>query len=127
MDFKIKQTYYKEAICWPIDFNEQTSNNIRCLKYTLSLFGKTSKRIGYISFTIIPCKIAKIGNEIVSEQYHGFGLGKKLYLEAEKIIQSHCIPKIIADSFDEAVGFWEKMGFFISDFESNLIPIEKRL
>ena len=59
---------------------------------------------------------AKIERVVTIKKYRETGIGRAVVTEAEKWIRERGVKKIIITSRDEAVGFYEKLGYR-ADFE----------
>lgn len=59
---------------------------------------------------------ATIGRVVVLPEYRNKGLGSRVVKEAEKWIQELGYRKIVLESRDVAVGFYEKLGY-VADFD----------
>lgn len=57
--------------------------------------------------------IAQLRGMAVDEKHQGKGIGKKLVLEAEKILLKNNISKIWMNAREKAVPFYEKLGYKI--------------
>ncbi len=59
---------------------------------------------------------AKIERVVTLKKYRGTGVGRAIITEAENWIKEKGIHKIVITSRDEAVGFYEKLGY-TADFD----------
>ena len=59
---------------------------------------------------------AKIERVVTLKKYRGTGVGRAVITEAENWLRERCVKKIIITSRDEAVGFYEKLGY-TADYE----------
>ena len=60
-------------------------------------------------------KRAMIGRVVVLPEYRGKGLGQRVILEAEKWLSELGFARAAVESRDIAVGFYEKLGYEITD------------
>ena len=58
---------------------------------------------------------AMIGRVVVLPEYRGKGLGTKALTEAENWLRELGIEKAVVESRDVAVGFYEKLGYTVTD------------
>ena len=58
---------------------------------------------------------AMIGRVVVLPEYRGRGLGEKTVMEAEAWLRETGCRKAVVESRDVAVGFYEKLGYAITD------------
>lgn len=58
---------------------------------------------------------AMIGRVVVLPEYRGKGLGTRVIEEAEKWLQELGFAKAVVESRDAAVGFYEKLGYAVTD------------
>ncbi len=58
---------------------------------------------------------AMIGRVVVLPEYRGKGLGTKAVTEAENWLRELGIEKAVVESRDVAVGFYEKLGYTVTD------------
>ena len=56
-----------------------------------------------------------IGRVVVLEEYRGRGLGRRVMNEAEKWLYELGFGKAVIESRDVAVGFYEKLGYTVTD------------
>lgn len=85
------------------DFDENT--------FHLGYFEK-NELIGIVTL-IKNGNIAQLRGMAIADHYQGKGIGKKLVLEAEKILQNQQISKIWMNARELAVPFYEKLGYKI--------------
>lgn len=85
------------------DFDENT--------FHLGYFEK-NELIGIVTL-IKNGNIAQLRGMAIADHYQGKGIGKKLVLEAEKILQNKQISKIWMNARELAVPFYEKLGYKI--------------
>jgi GNAT superfamily N-acetyltransferase len=62
---------------------------------------------------IVDEKTAKIERVAVIADYRKQGVGREVILEAEKWLTDMGIEKVIITSREEAVGFYEKLGYTV--------------
>ncbi|MBR1724574.1 MAG: GNAT family N-acetyltransferase [Ruminococcus sp.] len=58
---------------------------------------------------------AMIGRVVVLPEYRGKGLGKRVIEEAEAWLRELGITRAVVESRDVAVGFYEKLGYAVTD------------
>ncbi len=58
---------------------------------------------------------AMIGRVVVLPEYRGRGLGEKTVMEAEAWLRETGCRKAVVESRDVAVGFYEKLGYAVTD------------
>ena len=58
---------------------------------------------------------AMIGRVVVLPEYRGKGLGRKVMTEAEEWLCDLGFKKAVIESRNEAVGFYEKLGYAVTD------------
>ena len=73
-------------------------------------------------FPIATCRLyplgessAMIGRVVVLPEYRGKGLGTRVIEEAEKWLRELGFAKAVVESRDVAVGFYEKLGYSVTD------------
>ena len=66
-------------------------------------------------FYMIDGGSAMIGRVVVLPEYRGKGLGTKALTEAENWLRELGIEKAVVESRDVAVGFYEKLGYTVTD------------
>ena len=74
------------------------------------------------SFPVATCRFYKlsdssamIGRVVVLPEYRGKRLGEKTVFEAEKWMKEFGFDMAVVESRDVAVGFYEKLGYFVVD------------
>lgn len=58
---------------------------------------------------------AMIGRVVVLPEYRGMGLGKRVIAEAEDWLRELGYKKVVIESRDVATGFYEKIGYGVTD------------
>ena len=66
-------------------------------------------------FYMLDGSSAMIGRVVVLPEYRGKGLGTKALTEAENWLRELGIEKAVVESRDVAVGFYEKLGYTVTD------------
>jgi GNAT superfamily N-acetyltransferase len=82
-------------------------------KYILALDGDLP--VGTCRLHLFDDGSAKIERVCVLEEYRGKGVGRQVVAGAEEWFKSYGVSDVIITSRDEAVGFYEKLGY-IPDF-----------
>ena len=75
-------------------------------------------------FPVATCRICeldddtvKIGRVVVLPEYRGKGLGRRVIEEAEKWLVDDGFSRVVIDSRDVAVGFYQKLGYTVTSPE----------
>ena len=66
-------------------------------------------------FYPLDAQSAMIGRVVVLPEYRGQGLGSRVIAEAEDWLRELRFTKAVVESRDMAVGFYEKLGFAVTD------------
>jgi GNAT superfamily N-acetyltransferase len=66
-------------------------------------------------FYPLDAQSAMIGRVVVLPEYRGQGLGSRVIAEAEDWLRELGFTKAVVESRDTAVGFYEKLGFAVTD------------
>ena len=66
-------------------------------------------------FYPLDAQSAMIGRVVVLPEYRGQGLGSRVIAEAEDWLRELGFTKAVVESRDMAVGFYEKLGFAVTD------------
>lgn len=69
--------------------------------------------VGTCRLYIVDEETAKIERVAVIKEYRGKGVGSQMILEAEKWLKEKGIKRVVITSRDEAVGFYEKIGYTV--------------
>ena len=91
----------------PHEFNGDFEENTFHLGYF-----ENDEIIGIVTI-IKKGKIAQLRGMAVAEDYQGKGIGKQLVLEAENILKNNKFTKIWMNARENAVPFYEKLGYKI--------------
>ncbi|MBQ7624223.1 MAG: GNAT family N-acetyltransferase [Clostridia bacterium] len=75
-------------------------------------------------FPVATCRLlpkkggaAEVGRVVVLPEYRGKGLGRRVVLEAEKWLGELGFKRVCVNSRDVAVGFYERLGYKVTDPE----------
>ena len=74
------------------------------------------------TFPVATCRIclqnegaAMIGRVVVLPEFRGKGLGRRVVEEAETWLRELGVARVVIESRDVAVGFYEKLGYTVAD------------
>ena len=74
------------------------------------------------AFPVATCRVcekdkgaAMIGRVVVLPEYRGKGLGRRVVEEAETWLRELGFTRVVIESRDVAVGFYEKLGYAVAD------------